>query len=114
MPANMLGQTETKCQQLRRALHHQRAGLDLPDGAQLEQERHVETAELDPLSNSQVMVMVYATAVQLQRFTDSCHHPLSLSSGSLHFVLSLRSLTLLLWGSMRHLHLANNTLQLAF
>ena len=54
MPAHMLGQSESKRQQLRRALHHQRAGLPLPEGSQLERERHVETAELDPLGASQV------------------------------------------------------------
>ena len=62
MPAHMLGQTETKRQQLRRALHHQRAGLDLPEGAQLERERHVETAELDPLGNSRVTTMVQSVS----------------------------------------------------
>ena len=56
MPAHMLGQSETKRQQLRRALHHQRAGIAQPDGAQLERERHVQTAELDPLSAAQVTV----------------------------------------------------------
>ncbi|KAA6424230.1 MAG: ATP-dependent RNA helicase kurz [Trebouxia sp. A1-2] len=50
MPAHMLGQSETKRQQLRRALHHQRAGIALPEGSHLERERHVETAELDPMS----------------------------------------------------------------
>lgn len=54
MPAHMLGQSETKRQQLRRALHHQRAGIALPEGSQLERERHVETAELDPMSAAQV------------------------------------------------------------
>ena len=54
MPAHMLGQSETKRQQLRRALHHQQAGIAQPVGAQLEKERHVETAELDPLSAAQV------------------------------------------------------------
>ncbi|DBB17318.1 TPA: hypothetical protein ACH3X3_014362 [Trebouxia sp. C0006] len=55
MPAHMLGQSETKRQQLRRALHHQRAGIALPEGSQLERERHVETAELDPMSAAQVL-----------------------------------------------------------
>ena len=54
VPAHMLGQSETKRQQLRRALHHQRAGIALPEGSQLERERHVEAAELDPLSTTQV------------------------------------------------------------
>lgn len=35
----MLGQSETKRQQLRRALHHQRAGIALPEDSRLEQER---------------------------------------------------------------------------
>ncbi|KAL0028239.1 hypothetical protein WJX79_003509 [Trebouxia sp. C0005] len=55
MPAHMLGQSETKRQQLRRALHHQRAGIALPEGSHLERERHVETAELDPMSAVQVL-----------------------------------------------------------
>ncbi|DBA75145.1 hypothetical protein WJX77_004936 [Trebouxia sp. C0004] len=55
MPAHMLGQSETKRQQLRRALHHQRAGIALPEGSQLERERHVETAELDPMSAAQAL-----------------------------------------------------------
>lgn len=55
MPAHMLGQSESKRQQLRRALHHQQAGLALPEGSQLERERHVEAAELDPLSATQVL-----------------------------------------------------------
>ena len=59
MPAHMLGQSESKRQQLRRALHHQQAGLALPEGSQLERERHVEAAELDPLSAAQVHVIVY-------------------------------------------------------
>ena len=54
MPAHMLGQSESKRQQLRRALHHQQAGLALPEGSQLERERNVEAAELDPLSAAQV------------------------------------------------------------
>ena len=56
MPAYMLGQSESKRQQLRRALHHQQAGLALPEGSQLERERHVEAAELDPLSAAQVQL----------------------------------------------------------
>lgn len=55
VPAHMLGQSETKRQQLRRALHHQRAGIALPEGSQLERERHVETAELDPMSAAQAL-----------------------------------------------------------
>lgn len=50
----MLGQSESKRQQLRRALHHQQAGLALPEGSQLERQRHVQAAELDPLSAMQV------------------------------------------------------------
>lgn len=61
MPAHMLGQSESKRQQLRRAMHHQQAGLALPEGSQLERERHVQAAELDPLSASQVHLMAQAS-----------------------------------------------------
>ena len=53
MPAHMLGQSETKRQQLRRALHHQRAGIALPEGSRLEQERH-QTAMPAPSARSEV------------------------------------------------------------
>ena len=40
----MLGQSETKRQQMRRALQHQRAGIALPDGSRLEQQRPLQSA----------------------------------------------------------------------
>ena len=63
VPAHMLGQSETKRQQLRRALHHQRAGIALPEGSQLERERHTEAAELDPLSTAQVCNTTHASSL---------------------------------------------------
>ena len=69
MPAHMLGQSESKRQQLRRALHHQQAGLALPEGSQLERERHVETAELDPLSAAQVHVII---CIPISAWPQSC------------------------------------------
>ena len=53
MPAHMLGQSETKRQQLRRALHHQRAGVALPEGSRLEQERQ-QTAMPAPSATHEV------------------------------------------------------------
>ncbi len=89
MPAHMLGQSETKRQQLRRALHHQRAGIALPEGSQLERERHVETAELDPMSAAQVsstcnkslalhmkgFVDINSTSLTMQSKSQSCLLP---------------------------------------
>ena len=70
LPAHMLGQSESKRQQLRRALRHQQAGLALPEGSQLERERHIETAELDPLSVAQVHVISY---FPISAQSQSCH-----------------------------------------
>ncbi len=90
IPAHMLGQSETKRQQLRRALHHQRAGIALPEGSQLERERHVETAELDPMSAAQVwstcnkslalhmnesFVDIYSASLTMQSKSQSCILP---------------------------------------
>ena len=76
MPAHMLGQSESKRQQLRRALHHQQAGLALPEGSQLERERHVEAAELDPLSAAQVHLIAQLLVLSPQSpspVLSSCH-----------------------------------------
>ena len=76
MPAHMLGQSESKRQQLRRALHHQQAGLALPEGSQLERERHVEAAELDPLSAAQVHLIAQLLVLPPQSpspVLSSCH-----------------------------------------
>lgn len=54
LPAHMLGQTETKRQQLRRALHHQRAGIALPEGARLEHERRAEAVLPQLMQQAQV------------------------------------------------------------
>ena len=78
MPAHMLGQSETKRQQLRRALHHQRAGIALPEGSQLERERHVETAELDPMSAAQVWsTCIKSLALHINKRL--CQHKFSIS-----------------------------------